>query len=208
MTPKTLILTAVVSIMTATQAMAFGGITPMNPPRYPGPGPVRPGPIVRPGPVNPGPGRPGPVRPGPVRPGPVYPGPVYPGPIVRPDPIRPYPPGPIYPAPINRYIQKVIYIGRYVDYETLYLQQLGDLFYSAQGYVLESVEVDARSSSYNATLRLLVNGYTEDTDYNVSGYSKLYPSYNRVFGRDLSTLALRLDGSAYIDRITVNLRLD
>ena len=179
MTPKNILLTAVISFLTGAQVLA-------NPPRYPGPG--RPGPIV---------------RPGPIRPNPRPPGPIYPGPIVRPGPINP---GPIYPAPINRYTQRVIYIGRYVDYETLYLQQLGDLFYSAQGYVLESVEVDARSASYDSSIRLLVNGYVEDTDYNVGGYSVLHPSYNRVFGRDLSTLAIRLDGSAYIDRITVNLR--
>lgn len=215
MTPKTLLLSTTVVLLTGTQALAdsFSIVQPgrssgrvvapvrPNPPRYPGDGrDNRPGP-VRPGPVYPGPVRPGPVYPGPVRPGPVYPGPVYPGPVY---------PGPIYPnpTPINRYIQKVIYINRYVTNEALYLQQLSDLFYSAQGYRLESVSVEATQIGYGASLQLLINGYIESSDYTVYGVSTLYPNYSRVFGYDLSTLAVQVSGSALINRITVNLRLD
>lgn len=195
MTPKTLLLSTTVVLLTGTQALAdsFSIVQPgrssgrvvapvrPNPPRYPGDGRDN-----RPGPV-----RPGPVYPGPVRPGPVYPGPIYPN-----------------PTPINRYIQKVIYINRYVTNEALYLQQLSDLFYSAQGYRLESVSVEATQIGYGASLQLLINGYIESSDYTVYGVSTLYPNYSRVFGYDLSTLAVQVSGSALINRITVNLRLD
>ncbi len=205
MTPSKLLLTAAAVLFTGTQTLAdsFSIITPgrdrdyRDNARRPGndyrPGPVRPGP-VRPGPVRPGPVRPGPIRPGPVRPGPVRPGPIY--------------PGPVRPVPGPHYIQKVIYINRYVMNEALYLQNLSDLFYSAQGYRLESVTVEATQIGYGAALQLLVNGYVESADYTVYGLSTLYPNYSRVFGYDLSTLAVQVHGSAFINRITVNLRLD
>lgn len=207
MTPKTLLLTTVVALFTGTQVYAdsFGIIQPgrggsrvapvrPNPPRYPGDGGR-----VRTGPVRPGPVYPGPVRPNPRPPGPIYPGPIYPGPIY-PEPVRPVPP--------IRYVQKTIYINRYVSNESIYLQDLSDLYYTAQGYRLESVVVEATQVGYAASLQLLVNGYVESADYSVYGVSTLYPNYSRTFGYDLSTLAVRMNGSAYINRIILNLRWD
>ena len=192
MTPKTLLLTAAIVTLTGAHALA-NSFKIINPPRYDERNDRDQGRGRRPPPGRQNPGYPGHVRPGPVRPGPVYPGPIY--------------GAPVYPNPVQ-YIQRVLYINRYVINETFYIDQMANLSYSAQGYALESVTVELSQSNYGANTQLLVNGMVEATAYNINSFTTLFPIYRHVFGYDLGSLALRLNGSTYVGRITINLRLN
>lgn len=182
MTPKVLLLalsTMIVGLQ--TEARDYGRrpapIVRPNPPRYPGPRPV---------------------------PRPYPPPPVYPAPRPYPPPPVYYPPAPVYPSP--SYATRVIYVNRYVNSnESLDLRYLAGLD-SYYGYTVESVNVDLSGGSTYTNLRLLVNGYVADTVYSPYEYATLQAGYNRQIGYDISSLFLSVEGSAYIQSITINLR--
>jgi len=201
MTPKTLVLTLIATLTVASQALAAGPVRPGQRPgagRERGPGPVVPGhndngrnldrdrQRERDARYNPPRHRPGPVRPGPIHPI--------------------YPREPIYPAPIYRdtYIQRTMYVNRYIGNETIFLQSLLDFSPYYAYYRVESINVEISQAGYNTSLRLLVNGYTEDSDSYVTSYSTLRPSY-RSLGSYLAHMAVHVSGSAYVRSITVNL---
>lgn len=156
-------------------------------------------PIVRPNPPRygePGYGRP---YPGPVRPGyPVYP--IYP-PIYRPlpPPVYPYPPS--YP---DRYVDKVIYINRYVSYETLQLFYLSELDEYYRGYNVTSIDVNTSGGTYATSVDLLVNGSLADTEASY-GYVRLNTNYRSQIGYDVFSLDVRVNGQVYVGSITVHL---
>jgi len=86
------------------------------------------------------------------------------------------------------------------------MSELVDLSYNYRGYDVESVEVITSQASYSASLQLIVNGWTDDTDYSVNGWSVLRPRSGTRIGYDLTSLGVRLNGSAYVERVTLNLR--
>lgn len=152
----------------------------MNPPRYPGPGPVRPGP-VRPGPVRPEPGR----------------------------PPRPYPPErPPRPPGNPGYVdeQKSVYLGQRFFNQTIRLRELLGIGPQYRGYVVDSVLVDLRGATYNTNLSLMINGRIADSAYSPNYSAILYPQFEDEIGSEVQSLELRIDGVADIDSITVNLR--
>lgn len=203
-----LVATAIMlSISLLNVQTAFGYITPGGDSYRVTPVVPRP-PAVRPTP-RPGTPRPEPIRPTPrptPRPIPIpYPDPVYPGPIY-PSPIYP----PVYPTPVyppSYYTQtKTMTLNRWVYSETFYVRQLVDFSYEYAGYRLKSVRVDVAGNSY-ANINLVVNGRVTDSRYTNGGDVYLYPNYyNDDLNSEISSLAVQVNGSAFIYKIVFELQ--
>lgn len=151
------------------------------------------------------------IVPGGIRPG-------APAPIPIPDVGPGFPgdfgPGPGYPGQddfdhgggYGRQERKIIYLNRRVSNESLQLRQLAGIGEQYQGYEVESVEVDFRSSGYNAEVILLGDRRELDSMYSPQGAVQLIPRYRTVLGEDIRTLQLEIRANAQINSITINLR--
>lgn len=106
----------------------------------------------------------------------------------------------------GRQEQKIIYLNRSVANETLPLRQLANIGPNYDGYTVESVVVDLRSSGYGASISLMADGRVEDAAYSPQGSIALHPQFRAVLGQDIRTLQLDVRGFADIQSITVNLR--
>lgn len=105
-------------------------------------------------------------------------------------------------------------VSRYVDGSTqLALRNILNLDQSARGLKLIKIELFATSSSSYATAQLELNGRPLGFAQNVSwryDQSVVFeiPAGDRVIGRDIQTLKLRLQGSMYVDRVVATLKDD
>lgn len=106
------------------------------------------------------------------------------------------------------------YIGRYVDgQQVLPLRQILDLDQSARGQKLIKVELFATSSDAYSTAQLELNGRPLGFAQNVGwryDQSIVFeiPAGDRVIGRDIQTLKLRLRGNMYVDKVVATLKDD
>lgn len=136
----------------------------------------------------------------PLNPGGVVPGPTRPLPPPSPGPGHPGNPG--HPGQGGRF-QKEIYLGRYITNEALPLRQLAGLGREFEGYNVESVRVETRPAGYYANLELVVNGRVEASSSSNGSNVTLRPRGYSPLGRDVQSLRLRVQGTAYIDRIVI-----
>ncbi len=105
-------------------------------------------------------------------------------------------------------------VSRYVSGHTsLALRNILNLNQNANGLRLIKVEVFAMSSSNFTTAQLQINNNNIGPAQYLSWNSSepiifQIPVGSRVFGRDINTLKLQLNGSAYIDRVVATLAAD
>ncbi|PIP89607.1 MAG: hypothetical protein COW01_11560 [Bdellovibrionales bacterium CG12_big_fil_rev_8_21_14_0_65_38_15] len=105
-------------------------------------------------------------------------------------------------------------LSRYVNgTTTLALRNILDLDQSALGQKLIKLELFATSSSSFATAQVEINGRSIGFAQNVGwryDQSVVFdiPQGDRVIGRDIQTLKMKLQGSMYIDRIVATLKDD
>lgn len=105
-------------------------------------------------------------------------------------------------------------LSRYVNgTTTLALRNILDLDQSARGQKLIKLELFATSSSSFATAQVEINGRSIGFAQNVGwryDQSVVFdiPQGDRVIGRDIQTLKMKLQGSMYIDRIVATLKDD
>ena len=105
-------------------------------------------------------------------------------------------------------------LGRYVSGNTtLALRNILDLDQSARGQKLIKIELFATSSSSFATAQVEINGHAISYPQNVGwryDESVVFeiPAGDRVIGRDIQTLKMKLQGSIYIDKIVATLKDD
>ncbi|MCK6599171.1 MAG: hypothetical protein L6Q37_12470 [Bdellovibrionaceae bacterium] len=196
-----------ISIINMQTIDAAPGARP-NPPRYD---------ERRPGYIRPEPNRPVPGYPRYDRPEPIYrPQPIRPIPVPIPVPIRPAPiyppvyPAPVYPSPIyenpgysNYETQKILFLNRMVSGESFNLGSLLNIN-SYSGFRLNQVRVNVISSA-GSTIQLLINGRVVDSQYSYGEDVYLNPSYEDEIGYEVSSVRLRVKGSAFIRNVTVEL---
>src|SRR5690606_6521963 len=105
-------------------------------------------------------------------------------------------------------------VSRYVDGSSqLALRNILNLDQNARGLKLVKIELFASSSSSYATAQLELNGRALGYAQNVSwryDQSVVFeiPAGDRVIGRDIQTLKLRLQGSMYVDKVVATLKDD
>lgn len=105
-------------------------------------------------------------------------------------------------------------VSRYVDGSSqLALRNILNLDQNARGLKLVKIELFASSSSSYATAQLELNGRALGFAQNVSwryDQSVVFeiPAGDRVIGRDIQTLKLRLQGSMYVDKVVATLKDD
>lgn len=105
-------------------------------------------------------------------------------------------------------------ISRYVDGSSqLALRNILNLDQNARGLKLIKIELFASSSSSYASAQLELNGRPLGYAQNVSwryDQSVVFdiPVGDRVIGRDIQTLKLRLQGSMYVDKVVATLKDD
>lgn len=106
------------------------------------------------------------------------------------------------------------YIGRYINgQQVLPLRQILELDQSTRGQKLIKVELFATSSDAYSTAQLELNGRLLGFAQNVGwryDQSVVFeiPAGDRVIGRDIQTLKLRLRGNMYVDKVVATLKDD
>ena len=158
---------------------------------------------------------PGGPRPEPVRPAPA-PMPPAPAPIPAPLPpgnggYNPYPGnggggyGPGNGGGYQGVERRDIRVMRRVVNETLPLLQLAGLGPRYQGYVVESVVLQARGSDRRTDVSLIINGQRDASVMSPAGVVTLSPRYRAELGQ-VRTLQLAVNGMVDLDSVTLNLR--
>lgn len=102
--------------------------------------------------------------------------------------------------------QKLIRLDRQVTNQRLDLLRMAGIDYRYNGYIVDSITVVTRGSSYRAELALLANGRLEESSYSPQAQTTLRTRYAREIGREISYLELEVRQSVYIESIGINLR--
>lgn len=119
-----------------------------------------------------------------------------------PGPVQPMPPHPGQPGHGQR-LEKVVHLGRYVTNDTLPLRQLAGLGREFQGYEVEAVRVATRPTGYYASFELLIDGRVTASAASNGANVALRPHGPTQLGWDVQSLRLRVQGTAYIDRLVI-----
>lgn len=127
---------------------------------------------------------------------------------VVPGPARPVPPPPPGHPGHGYRESKVIHLNRYITNETLPLRQLAGLGGQYQGYSVESVQVQSRPTGYRAHFDLLLNGRVEASAPAGGPQVMLRPRGPTQLGWDVQALRLRVQGTAFVDRIVITVVQD
>lgn len=147
---------------------------------------------------------------------------IVPGPRPQPEPPRhegpqypghdDYSPGDSFPGRDDfgndhrgggRQEQKIVYLNRRIQNETLDLRYLAGISEQYRGYTVESVSVDVQRSGPYAEVALLADGRTEEAAYSPQGRIDLRPRFGSVLGRDIRSLQLAVRGNAFIGEVTI-----
>lgn len=108
----------------------------------------------------------------------------------------------LIPGGREKIVTREARLGRYYRDEVIPLRQLFNIDREFRGAKLAYVEVYLQDGGRGG-LTLLLDNRVEDQQYRLSSITRLSPRRSAEIGRDVSSIALRVDDKVYIDKIVV-----